>query len=71
VLLWPRLHIRRGSAHALVAWGVGSITALALRPVSPFAGLAAGSAVAALWLWVVSRPASLGSESLDGVEQRR
>jgi cytosine permease len=71
MLLCPRLHIRRGSAHALVAWGVGSITALALRPVSPFAGLAAGSAVAALWLWVVSRPASLGSESLDGVEQRR
>jgi hypothetical protein len=71
VLLWPRLHVRRGSMHPLVAWTVGSVMALALRPVSPFAGLLAGSATAALWLLVVSRAASLGSESLDGVEQRR
>jgi hypothetical protein len=71
LLLWPRLHIRRESTHALVAWTAGSLTALAFRPVSPFAGLAAGSAVAAVWLWVVSRRASLGTESLDGVEQRR
>jgi hypothetical protein len=71
VLLWPRLHVRRGSMHPLVAWTVGSVMALALRPVSPFAGLLAGSATAALWLLVVSRAASLGSESLEGVEQRR
>jgi cytosine permease len=71
LLLWPRLRLRRGSPHALGAWAVGSAVALALRPVSPFAGLVAGSAAAALWVWLVSRTASLGMSSHDGVEQRR
>jgi cytosine permease len=65
MLLWPRLCIRRGSPHALGAWAAGSAVALALRPVSPLAGLVAGSSAAALWLWVVSRTASLGIESHD------
>lgn len=55
MLLSRRLKRRPPPPHPLLAWGMGSITALAVGAVSPFGGFLLGCCTTAIWLGCAAR----------------